>query len=94
MRDDLKTPFGEVCLNGQTIPLPYAGMTLDDLFTHLAISPTEKIVVYQGEVIRSFDGVLLQDQDDIELLHFVGGGAVPKAAICTIFAPRWLYRLR
>lgn len=39
-------------------------------------SPAEVIVVYNGQILnrKKWDETILKDQDDLEVLRFVGGG--------------------
>ncbi len=50
--------------------------TLNDLLTHLALDPRMVVVELNREIIRRprLGEVGLKDGDQVELVHFVGGG--------------------
>ena len=63
-------------VNGETREIP-TGWTLSNLLADLALDPRLVIVEHNREIVRdrtTFDEVTLQDNDVLELVHFVGGG--------------------
>jgi thiazole synthase len=62
-------------LNGE--PHRVAGpATLSDLLTHLGLDPRMVVVELNREIVRRprLGEVPLRDGDQVELVHFVGGG--------------------
>ncbi|MDX9752963.1 MAG: sulfur carrier protein ThiS [bacterium] len=47
------------------------------LIDSLSLNPKQVAVEVNREIVKrtSFESVLLQDGDEVEILHFVGGGA-------------------
>jgi thiamine biosynthesis protein ThiS len=66
-----------ITVNGQSLILE-TGLksvsTLLGVLQTLGIDPTCRIVVHNGVVVTGDLNVLLQEGDDVEILHFVGGG--------------------
>jgi len=62
-------------LNGDPRLVP-GPATLVDLLTHLGLDPRMVVVELNREIIRRprLAEVTLQDGDQVELVHFVGGG--------------------
>ena len=62
-------------LNGDPRAVP-GPATLADLLTHLALDPRMIVVELNREIIRRprLAEVLLKEGDQVELVHFVGGG--------------------
>ncbi len=62
-------------VNGQRYEFDF-GLTLFELLMHLGLGDYKWIVVHNGNVVPDhLDTVVVQDGDDVEILHFVGGGA-------------------
>ena len=62
-------------LNGDARSVP-APATLSDLLTHLELDPRMVVVELNGEIVRRprLGEVSLKSGDQVELVHFVGGG--------------------
>lgn len=62
-------------VNGDARSVP-GPATLTDLLTHLGLDPRMVVVELNREIIRRprLGDVTLQDGDQVELVHFVGGG--------------------
>ncbi len=62
-------------VNGDPRSVP-GPATLSDLLAHLALDPRMVVVELNREIIRRprLGEVALQDGDQVELVHFVGGG--------------------
>jgi thiamine biosynthesis protein ThiS len=64
-----------VRLNGETRSLP-AGLTVGALLEHLDLHPRLVVVERNGEILRreAYPETPVDDGDELELVHFVGGG--------------------
>jgi thiazole synthase len=65
-----------VVVNGQPRTLP-AGQTLADLLRAHDLDPRLVVVERNREILRdrdAFASLALEDGDELELVHFVGGG--------------------
>jgi thiamine biosynthesis protein ThiS len=65
-----------VTVNGQARTLP-AGHTLSDLLRAHDLDPRLVVVERNREILRdrdAFTSLALADGDELELVHFVGGG--------------------
>lgn len=63
-------------VNGETRPIA-AGSTLGDLLRSLDLDPRTVVIERNGEVLRDrslFDSLPLETGDNVEIVHFVGGG--------------------
>lgn len=62
-------------VNGEPREVP-APATLLDLLRHLELDPRMVVVEHNREIVRRprLGEVRLQDGDQVELVHFVGGG--------------------
>lgn len=62
-------------LNGDPRDVP-GPATLADLLTHLGLDPRMVVVELNREIIRRprLGAVFLKEGDQVELVHFVGGG--------------------
>ncbi|HSN15246.1 MAG TPA: sulfur carrier protein ThiS [Anaeromyxobacteraceae bacterium] len=65
----------EVVVNGEPRQIP-AGSTLTGLLKHLDIDPRMVVVEHNRTIVRrtGLDGVTVQAGDQVEIVHFVGGG--------------------
>jgi thiazole synthase len=65
----------QLIVNGDRRSVP-GPATLTDLLTHLGLDPRMVVVELNREIIRRprLGDVTLQDGDQVELVHFVGGG--------------------
>ncbi len=66
-----------ITVNGQSLILETGFKpvsTLAGVLETLGIDPARRIVVHNGVVVTGDLNVLLQEGDDVEILHFVGGG--------------------
>jgi thiamine biosynthesis protein ThiS len=64
-----------IVLNGEARSVP-GPATLADLLDHLALDPRSVVVELNREIVRrpGLAGTPLQQGDQVELVHFVGGG--------------------
>lgn len=62
-------------INGERRDVPH-GLTLAQLLTQLDLNPRAVVVEHNRTIVRRdrLDEVLVGDGDQIELVHFVGGG--------------------
>jgi thiamine biosynthesis protein ThiS len=65
----------EVTINGDTRNVP-AGLDLPGLLTLLGLSPEIVVVEHNRKIVRrtALAGVAVAGGDNIEIVHFVGGG--------------------
>lgn len=71
MPDELIT----VRINGESRTVP-AGLSVHALLLHLGLSPRVLAVEHNREVVEpdKLDSVMVQAGDEMEIVHFVGGG--------------------
>ncbi|HVX89209.1 MAG TPA: sulfur carrier protein ThiS [Gemmatimonadales bacterium] len=64
-----------ITLNGEARDIP-DGLDLTGLLAHLALDPRMVVVEHNRAIVRKgkLDGVKVAAGDEIELVHFVGGG--------------------
>lgn len=64
-----------IVVNGDARAVP-GPASLGDLLRHLALDPRAVVVEHNREIVRraSLDATTLRDGDQVELVHFVGGG--------------------
>lgn len=64
-----------VRVNGDEREVP-AGLTAAGLLAHLELHPRMVVVERNGEIVRrdALDTVAVEPGDELELVHFVGGG--------------------
>lgn len=64
-----------ITLNGERREVP-EGLDLAGLLMHLALDPRMVVVEHNRAIVRKgkLDGVRVGAGDEIELVHFVGGG--------------------
>lgn len=64
-----------VRVNGDEREIP-AGLTVDALLAHLSLSPRMVVVEHNGDILRreTLADVAVNEGDQLELVHFVGGG--------------------
>lgn len=63
-------------VNGDARPVAH-GSSLGDLLRSLELDPHTVVIEYNGEVLRdrsAYDSLQLATGDNIEIVHFVGGG--------------------
>jgi len=65
----------EISLNGKSKNLDKK-ISIKQLIKEKGKSPAEVIVVYNGQLLnrKKWSETILKDQDDLEVLRFVGGG--------------------
>jgi thiamine biosynthesis protein ThiS len=65
----------EVTINGDVRRVP-AGMDLPALLAHLGLAPETVVVEHNRAIVRrtAMAGVPVSSGDNIEIVHFVGGG--------------------
>jgi len=69
-----------ILLNGE--PKEFASdLTVAALLTELGLKPERLAVEVNGKIIRraTWPSTTLADGDKVEVVHFVGGGALPPA---------------
>ena len=54
-------------------------LTIDSLISTLGLEPTRVAIELNQNVVRRSDwqATVLRDEDRVEIVHFVGGGALP-----------------
>ena len=67
----------KIYLNGETREFAH-GLTVESLISTIGLEPTRVAIELNGNVVRRSDwqGTILHDDDRVEIVHFVGGGAV------------------
>ena len=62
-------------MNGEALDLPL-NITVAELIKHLALAPERLAIELNRQVVRRSDWpqTLLNENDRIEIVHFVGGG--------------------
>jgi thiamine biosynthesis protein ThiS len=65
----------KIQVNGQTREFS-EGLTIDALVSTLGLEPTRVAIEVNRNVVRRNDwqATVLQDEDRVEIVHFVGGG--------------------
>lgn len=65
----------EISINGKKVYLE-SGLTLAKYLAQEGFNPDHIIVEYNHEIIRKdcWDGIVLNQDDNLEILSFVGGG--------------------
>jgi thiamine biosynthesis protein ThiS len=65
----------KVFINGEA--RDFHGTSLTELITQLDLPPARIAVELNREVVRrsDWDGIMLKDDDRLEIVHFVGGGS-------------------
>ncbi|MEH7547497.1 sulfur carrier protein ThiS [Neobacillus vireti] len=65
-----------VLLNGESIQLPEQIISVSDLLAHYEIHDKVVVVEVNGEILNRLEhqSTRLSDKDQIEIVHFVGGG--------------------
>jgi sulfur carrier protein len=66
----------ELHINGETLQLPDDIRTVEDLLIHFQLHHRIVIVEVNRNIIQKEDykQATLSDQDQVEIVHFVGGG--------------------
>jgi sulfur carrier protein len=64
-----------VRLNGETREVP-EGLSVEKLLLHLELHPKLVVVEHNGDILRrdGYAAAPVRDGDNLELVHFVGGG--------------------
>jgi sulfur carrier protein len=64
-----------VRLNGETREVP-EGLSVEKLLLHLELHPKLVVVEHNGDILRrdGYAAATVRDGDNLELVHFVGGG--------------------
>lgn len=67
----------EVQINGERKEIP-EGFSVDDLVRHLSLAPARVAIELNRQVVRrdAWATTTLSEQDQIEIVHFVGGGSL------------------
>ena len=65
----------EFILNGKALCIG-EGMTIKELLAVRGLDPETLIVEHNGELVRKemWGGIILKENDSLEILRFVGGG--------------------
>lgn len=65
----------QITLNGETINLS-DGISVADIIVQRGLKPETVIVEYNYELLKreAWPGTFLKEKDNVEILHFVGGG--------------------
>lgn len=65
----------KVTLNGEARELP-PGLTLQELLEQLKLSPERVAIEHNREIVQRerWSAVRVQDGDQLEIVHLVGGG--------------------
>jgi thiamine biosynthesis protein ThiS len=65
----------KIQVNGETREFS-EGLTIDSLISSLGLEPTRVAIEVNRNVVRRHDwqATMLQDEDRVEIVHFVGGG--------------------
>jgi thiamine biosynthesis protein ThiS len=68
-----------IILNGETRDVPDS-ISLSDLLAHLSLAPERLAIEHNREVVRRADWprTMLAEGDQLEIVHFVGGGSYQK----------------
>lgn len=64
-----------VRLNGEPREVP-EGLSVEELLLHLELHPKLVVVEHNGDILRrdAYAAAPVRDGDNLELVHFVGGG--------------------
>jgi len=64
-----------ITLNGDEREIP-DGLTVEGLLAHLDLHPRTIVVERNGDILRrdAYSSVQVEQGDQLELVHFVGGG--------------------
>ncbi|HEV2734644.1 MAG TPA: sulfur carrier protein ThiS [Longimicrobiaceae bacterium] len=64
-----------VRLNGEAREVP-EGLSVEKLLLHLELHPKLVVVEHNGDILRrdGYGAAQVRDGDNLELVHFVGGG--------------------
>lgn len=65
----------EFMLNGKALCIG-EGITIKELIVVRGLDPETLIIEYNKELVRKelWDGIILKENDSLEILRFVGGG--------------------
>ncbi|ADG40344.1 sulfur carrier protein ThiS [Leuconostoc kimchii] len=65
-----------ITVNGKTDTLAHVGQSISELLNLLEVQTARVVVERNGAIVTRevYDSLLLEDQDDIEVISFVGGG--------------------
>lgn len=65
-----------ITVNGKTNTAAHAGQSILELLSLLEVQTARVVVERNGMIVtrETYDSLLLEDQDDIEVISFVGGG--------------------
>jgi thiamine biosynthesis protein ThiS len=69
----------EICVNGEIVTCPQGqalDVFLDAFLARLGLSPEGVVVEINGQIFRppNFANYTLNAKDQVEIIHFVGGG--------------------
>ncbi len=75
MADAVMAAEVTVRVNGEARAVP-AGLSVAGLLEHLDLSPRMVVVEHNGDILRrdALDAAPVREGDQLELVHFVGGG--------------------
>ncbi|WP_294975335.1 sulfur carrier protein ThiS [uncultured Leuconostoc sp.] len=65
-----------ITVNGKIDTAAHAGQSISELLKRLEMQTARVVVERNGAIVtrETYDSLLLEDQDDIEVISFVGGG--------------------
>lgn len=65
----------QITLNGETINLS-EGLSVTDIIVQRGLKPETVIVEYNYQLLKreEWPATFLKEKDNVEILHFVGGG--------------------
>ncbi|MBZ6010119.1 sulfur carrier protein ThiS [Leuconostoc gelidum] len=65
-----------ITVNGKTSAVAYSGQSILELLNKLEVQTDRVVVERNGVIIKLevYDSLLLENQDQIEVISFVGGG--------------------
>lgn len=68
--------MSKIVLNGTDYELPEQKLNLMQLLSNLHRKPDTVVVEHNGQLYRKadFDQIYLENNDKVEVIHFMGGG--------------------
>lgn len=67
----------QIQINGEQREFPHNSLALDELISELSLAPQRIAIEVNKTIVRrvDWDKTILKDGDQIEIVHFVGGGS-------------------
>jgi thiamine biosynthesis protein ThiS len=74
-------PIVRIQINGEPRKIPQSSLSLNELLETLSLSPQRIAVEVNKAIVRrhEWEKTVLKDGDQIEIVHFVGGGEATAA---------------